>query len=76
MECQALRDALGPSFTLMVPGVRPMGSDPGDQRRVATPTAAISDGADLLVVGRPIRNATDPVAAARAIVNEIADAIL
>ena len=55
----------------MVPGIRPEGSAQGDQKRIATPGSAIADGADYLVVGRPIRNAPDPVAAARAIVSEI-----
>jgi orotidine-5'-phosphate decarboxylase len=70
----ALRRALGPTATLVVPGTLPAGPDAGDQARVATPRTAIASGADLLVVGRPIRNAADPVAAARAIVREIADA--
>ncbi len=68
LEVATLRDALGPAATLVVPGVRPAGSDVGDQRRVATPEAAVAAGADVLVVGRPIRRATDPQAAARAIV--------
>lgn len=74
-ECAPLREALGPSPVLMVPGVRPEGADKGDQRRVATPTSAISSGASLLVVGRPIRRAADPRAAAQAIVREIEDAL-
>jgi orotidine-5'-phosphate decarboxylase len=65
----AFRDA-----TIVVPGVRPSGGDAGDQRRVATPASAISDGADLIVVGRPIRDAADRVAAARAIASELAGA--
>jgi orotidine-5'-phosphate decarboxylase len=71
-ECEALRAELGPKALLVVPGVRPGGSDRGDQRRTATPAEAIAWGADLLVVGRPIRDAADPVAAARAITAEIA----
>jgi orotidine-5'-phosphate decarboxylase len=55
----------------MVPGVRPAGADRGDQRRVATPATAIASGADYLVVGRPIREASDPRAAASAIAEEI-----
>jgi orotidine-5'-phosphate decarboxylase len=70
LEVAALRAAY-PQAKLVVPGVRPAGSDAGDQRRVATPASAIRDGADLLVVGRPIRDAKDPVAAARAIAAEI-----
>ncbi len=73
-ECAPLREALGSEIVLMVPGVRPAGAAAGDQRRIATPGEAIASGADLLVVGRPIRNAPDPVAAARAIVAEIAAA--
>jgi len=59
-------------LTLVTPGIRPAGSDPGDQRRAATPAAAFEAGADLLVVGRPITTAADPVAAAIAIGEEIA----
>ncbi len=73
-EIAAIRSACGPGFLLVVPGVRPAGSDAGDQRRVATPAAAISAGADILVVGRPITGASDPFAAARAVVDEIAGA--
>jgi orotidine-5'-phosphate decarboxylase len=51
--------------------VRPAGADIGDQQRVATPAAAIAAGADLIVVGRPIRDSKDPVAAAAAIASEI-----
>jgi len=58
-----------------VPGVRPAGAATGDQKRVATPGDAIRAGADLLVVGRPILGAPDRVAAARAIVAEIAAAL-
>lgn len=71
LECASLRDA-HPDITLAVPGVRPKGSDAGDQRRIATPEDALSAGADLLVVGRPIRNAHDPIAAARAILSTLA----
>lgn len=71
-ECVTLRRTLGDDVMLVVPGIRPEGSARGDQARVATPARARRDGADLLVVGRPIRNADDPVAAARAIVAEIA----
>jgi orotidine-5'-phosphate decarboxylase len=66
-EVQAVRAAVGPSAFLVVPGVRPAGSDVGDQRRVATPAQAVRGGADLIVVGRPLRDAPDPVAAAQAI---------
>jgi orotidine-5'-phosphate decarboxylase len=70
-ECARLRSELGPLPHLVVPGIRPRGSDRGDQERAATPTVAIRDGASILVVGRPIRSAADPVAAARAVVSEI-----
>lgn len=59
----------------ITPGVRPAGSDKGDQKRVMTPGEAIKAGADKLVIGRPITGATDPVAAAKAIADEIADAL-
>jgi orotidine-5'-phosphate decarboxylase len=73
-EARALRDALGPEALLVTPGIRPAGAGAGDQKRVATPAQAIADGADLLVVGRPIRDAADPRAAAEAVVAEIARA--
>ena len=63
--------ALGASIELVVPGIRPAGSDVGDQKRVATPEQALVSGADVLVVGRPIRDAADPIAVARAIVRTI-----
>lgn len=61
-------------FTLVVPGIRPAGTAQDDQARVATPVGAINAGADIIVVGRPIRDAPDPVAAAMAIVREIEEA--
>ena len=70
-EVEALRKRMGPETMLVVPGIRPAGSDVGDQRRVATPEAAIARGASMLVVGRPITKAIDPGAAARAILEEI-----
>ncbi|MEP7121533.1 MAG: orotidine-5'-phosphate decarboxylase [Byssovorax sp.] len=74
-EARALRAALGPDALLVTPGIRPIGAAAGDQKRIATPTSAIADGADLLVVGRPIRDAADPLAAARAVVAEIERAL-
>lgn len=56
---------------IVTPGVRPAGTDKGDQKRVATPAQAIADGADHIVVGRPIWQATDPAAAARAVIAEL-----
>src|SRR5580692_3979845 len=58
-EVALLRKETGPDSLLVVPGIRPAGSAVGDQKRVATPTQAIADGASLLVVGRPITRATD-----------------
>ncbi|MDF1564051.1 MAG: orotidine-5'-phosphate decarboxylase [Deltaproteobacteria bacterium] len=66
-EAAAMREALGADALIVTPGVRPPGSAVGDQARVATPAEAVAAGADHLVVGRPIRAAEDPVAAAEAI---------
>lgn len=73
-EAASLRAACGPDFKLIVPGIRPAGSAVGDQKRVMGPKEAIEAGADFLVVGRPITEAADPVAAARAIIADIAAA--
>ncbi len=73
-EVAGLRGALGAEAFLVTPGIRPAGAGAGDQKRVATPAAALAAGADLLVIGRPIRDAADPRAAAEAIVREIAGA--
>ncbi len=67
-----LRRNLGPDAVLMIPGIRPAGAETGDQKRVATPRAAIEAGATYLVIGRPITAAADPAAAAAGIANEIA----
>lgn len=66
-EVAAIRAACGPAFTLVIPGVRPAGSEVGDQKRVLTPGEAVRAGADFLVVGRPITSAPDPQEAARRI---------
>ena len=66
---------VAPKLFKIVPGIRPAGSAVGDQKRVMTPAKAIAAGATHLVVGRPIRNAEDPAAAADAIVAEIASAL-
>ncbi len=71
LEVARLRALLGPDAQLVVPGVRPAGAAAGDQKRIATPSDTIRAGADLLVVGRPIRDAADPLAAAAAIAREI-----
>ena len=63
-EVAAVRAEVGPDVVLITPGVRPAGADVQDQARVATPEQALADGADLLVIGRPITGAADPGAAA------------
>jgi len=73
-EASALRPILGRAMVLVTPGIRPVGAEPGDQKRIVTPSAAIAAGADYLVVGRPVIAAPDPRAAAEAIVAEIAAA--
>lgn len=65
-EATSVREACGPEFKLVVPGIRPSLSLSNDQKRTAGPADAISAGADFLVIGRPITRAPDPVAAARA----------
>lgn len=66
-EVAAVRAEVGPGITLITPGVRPAGADAQDQARIATPERALADGADLLVIGRPITGAADPGAAAATI---------
>jgi orotidine-5'-phosphate decarboxylase len=73
-EAAMLRAQSGEDLLLVTPGVRPAGAGAGDQKRVATPGQAIKDGADYLVVGRPVTQAPDPRAAVEAIVAEIAAA--
>jgi orotidine-5'-phosphate decarboxylase len=70
-EAAMLRPVVGSGMVLVTPGIRPAGAVAGDQKRVMTPSAAIAAGADHLVVGRPIVAASDPRAAAQAIVTEI-----
>src|SRR5262249_10854881 len=71
-EAAKLRTIVGAKLAVVTPGIRPAGSDSGDQKRIMTPAAAVGAGADYLVVGRPIVAAADPRAAAEAIVAEIA----
>lgn len=71
LECAGLRDLFGHEAFIVTPGIRPAGTDIGDQKRVMTPSDAITAGADLLVVGRPIRDAPDPIAAARDIALQV-----
>jgi orotidine-5'-phosphate decarboxylase len=73
-EAAALRGIVGADMLIVTPGIRPAGAGVGDQKRVAAPAEAIRDGADYLVVGRPVTQAPDPRAAAEAIVAEIAAA--
>jgi orotidine-5'-phosphate decarboxylase len=67
VEAPAMRAARGKDFKLVTPGIRPAGSSHDDQARVITPSAAVANGADYLVVGRPITQAVDPLAALAAI---------
>lgn len=67
LEVAMLRQELGSSTALVVPGIRPAGSAAGDQARVTTPEAALAAGADWIVVGRPITAAPDPAQAAAAV---------
>ena len=70
-EIAAIRAVAPSGFLIVTPGVRPAGAAVGDQKRVMTPREARAAGADLVVVGRPLRDAPDPAAAARAIVDEL-----
>jgi orotidine-5'-phosphate decarboxylase len=73
-EVSRLRGALGSGAVLVTPGIRPPGPAGDDQKRTGTPAGAIRDGSSLLVVGRPIRDAPDPAAAAARIADEIVEA--
>ncbi|MEC8414368.1 MAG: orotidine-5'-phosphate decarboxylase, partial [Pseudomonadota bacterium] len=66
-EVETLRNQCGPDFKLIVPGIRPAGHATNDQKRIMTPEAALEAGADILVIGRAITQASDPVQAASAI---------
>lgn len=70
-ECAALRASLGDDAFLVTPGIRPAGAEDNDQKRVMTPASAIASGSNMLVVGRPIRDATDVRAAASALAREV-----
>ncbi len=71
LEAAAVREACGDGFLIVTPGVRPAGAAVQDQKRVATPAEAVRNGADYLVIGRPITQAPDPAAAAAAIAEEL-----
>jgi orotidine-5'-phosphate decarboxylase len=70
-EVAAVRAEVGPDIVLITPGVRPAGSDAGDQKRIATPQQALADGANLLVIGRPITGASNIAEAAATIASSI-----
>jgi orotidine-5'-phosphate decarboxylase len=74
-EASVIREAAGPNFLIVTPGIRSAANVAGDQKRVATAAIAISSGASYLVVGRPITEATDRIAAARGIIEEIETAL-
>ena len=74
-EAAMARRTVGAGMLLVTPGIRPAGASAGDQKRAATPAEAIRNGADYLVVGRPVTQAPDPRAAAEAIVAEIEAAL-
>ena len=71
-EVATVRALVPSDFLIVTPGVRPAGAALGDQKRVMTPAQARTAGSDLVVVGRPLRDAADPAAAARAVVAELA----
>lgn len=73
-EVRAMRKSLGHSFMVVTPGIRPIDND-DDQKRVVTPAQALANGADYLVIGRPIRDARDPRAAAQDIQAQISSAL-
>ncbi len=73
-ETEVVRGAIGPDMAIVTPGIRPSGSDAGDQKRTLTPAQAIRAGSDHLVIGRPIIKAADPRAAFLGVMDEIAAA--
>jgi orotidine-5'-phosphate decarboxylase len=74
-EAARVREIVGPDMAIVTPGIRPAGSSTDDQKRAATPAAAIRAGADYVVVGRPVTSVPDPRAAAEAIIAEIGGAL-
>ncbi len=72
-EAPIIKQRFGPDFLVVTPGIRPSGTDVGDQKRVATPRVAAEAGSDYLVIGRPIIQASSPLEAAAAIKNELAN---
>ena len=74
-EAKQIREIVGPDMAIVTPGIRPVGSDAGDQKRIMTPADAITAGSSHLVVGRPITASPDPKSAAQAGLDEIASTI-
>ena len=70
-EIKDIRDACGKNFIILTPGIRPVGQELNDQKRIMTPKQALEQGADFIVIGRPIRNAENPVEAAKNIIKEM-----
>lgn len=70
-EVKVLRSVMGPDFLLVTPGIRPVDTEPGDQRRVSTPADALAAGSDYLVIGRPVTRSADPLAALTLIEEEV-----
>ena len=72
-----IRKALGPDLIIVTPGIRPAWTlvEGDDQKRIVTPEKAVRDGADFIVIGRPIRDAEDPKEAAKMVANEIESAL-
>ncbi len=73
LDLAQIRRECGKDFLTVVPGIRPASAETGDQKRIATPAAALNAGADILVIGRPITGAADPATAAQAVLAELGD---
>ncbi|MBM7341179.1 orotidine-5'-phosphate decarboxylase [Pantoea coffeiphila] len=73
-EASRFKQVIGQEFKLVTPGIRPAGSDVGDQRRIMTPQQAVQAGVDYMVIGRPITQAANPAAALQAILSSIQEA--
>ncbi|MDY5787221.1 orotidine-5'-phosphate decarboxylase [Veillonella caviae] len=71
LEAKMIREACGPNFLIVTPGIRPSFAATNDQKRIATPASALADGASRLVIGRPITQAANPQEAARLIIEEM-----
>lgn len=71
LEAKMIREACGPDFLIVTPGIRPSFAATNDQKRIATPSSALKDGASRLVIGRPITQAEHPQEAVRLIIEEM-----